>query len=218
LNSVVYALAVSGSDLYVGGDFTQTGDGALTDLGYIARYDMTWHALPNQGLYSSVTPGVQALAVDGGDLYVGGGFTQTGDGALTNLNRIARYETRGNTWHALPHQGLSDTVWALAKDGSDLYVGGYLTHTGDGTLTDLGRIARYDTAASTWHVLPNQGLGAGGAGVCRVKALAVHGGDVYVGGDFSHTADGMAADLGGIARYGIPVVSEPGAYLPLVVR
>lgn len=33
----MYALAVSGNDLYMGGWFTQTVDGAFTELGSIAR-------------------------------------------------------------------------------------------------------------------------------------------------------------------------------------
>ena len=81
---------MSGSDLYVGGQFGQTGDGTLTNLGYIARYDITanaWNALPKHGL----NRWVYALAVSGSDLYVGGDFTQTGDASpLTNLGNIAR--------------------------------------------------------------------------------------------------------------------------------
>ena len=47
-------------------------------------------------------------------------------------------------WNALPNQGLGGYVSALAVVGSDLYVGGDFTQTGDGTLTNLGRIVRYD--------------------------------------------------------------------------
>jgi hypothetical protein len=88
LNNDVRALAVSDSDLYVGGKFTRTGDGTLNNLGRIAHYDTTagtWNALPNQGLNNDV----RALAVVGSGLYVGGDFTQTGDGSLTNLGYIA---------------------------------------------------------------------------------------------------------------------------------
>ena len=73
---------------------------------------------------SGFFPGVNALAVSGSDLYVGGWFSQTGDGTLTNLGYIARYDTTANTWHALPRQGLDSGVYALAVVGSDLYVGG----------------------------------------------------------------------------------------------
>jgi hypothetical protein len=193
-NGLVRALAVVGSDLYVGGLFTQTGDGALTDLGYIARYDTAagdWHALPNQGFNGYV----YALAVNGSDLYVGGAFTQTGDGTVTGLGRIARYDTTAGTWHALPNQGFNSSVWALAVDDSDLYAGGFFIQTGDGALTNLGHIARYDTTTIAWHALPNQGLNN------NVLALAVDDSDLYVGGTFTQTGDGSLADLGHIARY-----------------
>jgi N-acetylneuraminic acid mutarotase len=194
LDSVVWALAVSGSDLYVGGDFTQSGDGSMANLGRIARYDTTadtWHALPKQGLNWYVF----VLEMVGSDLYVGGLFTQTGDGSLTNLGHIARYDTTATTWHAFSNQGLNDGVYALATSGSDLYVGGNFTQTGDGSLTSLSCIARYDTTAETWHALPNEGLDD------YVIAMAAVGSDLYMGGTFTQTADGSLTDLGRIARY-----------------
>jgi len=199
LSNDVYALTVSGGDLYVGGRFTRTGDGTLTDLRYIARYDTTagtWHALSNQGLNGDVT----ALAVSGDDLYVGGeGFDQTGDGSLKNLGSIARYDITAGAWHALPNQGLNLYVYTLAVFADDLYVGGFFHETGDGTLKNLSWIARYDTTAGAWHALPNRGLvelyGGG------VRALAVYGGDLFVGGFFTQTGDGTLTHLGHIARY-----------------
>ena len=201
----IYAMVADGSDVYVGGGFTQTTDGAV-DLGHIARYDTTapaWHTLPNQGLDNAVT----ALHVSGGDLYVGGHFTQTGDGTLS-LGHIARYDTTGAAWHALPNQGLDDSVAALAVVGDDLYVGGMFSQTGNGSLTNLGYIARYDTGAGTWHALPNQGLNG------WVYALAVVSSDLYVGGGFSQTGDGSLS-LNRIARYR---ELDHTVYLPLVVR
>ena len=54
-----------------------------------------------------------ALAVDGkGDLYGGGDFTQTGNGATT-LNHVAKWD--GTVWSALG-PGLNDIVGALALD------------------------------------------------------------------------------------------------------
>jgi hypothetical protein len=200
-------MTVSDGDLYVGGDFHYTGDGTLTNLGHIARYNTAagiWYALPDQGLEGSVS----AMALDGSDLYVGGVFGETGDGTLTNLGRIARYDTTAGTWNALPNQGLNDDVCALAVSGSGLYVGGEFTQTDDGTLTSLGRIACYDTTGGTWNALPNQGLND------DVRALAVSGSDLYVGGEFTQTGDGSLSDLGCIVR----ASSTHNVYLPLVIR
>ena len=140
LNGWVWALAVVGSDLYVGGTFVQTGDESVKDLGYIARYDTEahkWYALENDGLDNRV----DALAVSGSDLYVGGHFGETVSPTLA-LNHIARYDTTTPSWNALPNEGLNDPVGALAVSGTDLYVGGAFTQTGDTTLTNLGYIAR----------------------------------------------------------------------------
>ena len=72
--------------------------------------------------------------MSGNDLYVGDAFKKTLDGAVTNLNHIARYS--GGIWSALPHNGLNGGVWALAVSGSDLYVGGLsFSQTFDGAVT-----------------------------------------------------------------------------------
>ena len=192
-----------------GGMFENTGDGSMTDLNAIARYDTktgTWHALPNRGL--SDYGFVYALTLSGDDLYVGGWFTRTRDGAVTDLGNIARYDTTAGTWHALPNRGLDGSIGELAVSGGDLYVGGKFDQTGDGSLTDLGYIARYDTTAGEWYALPNKGL----YGLDQiVNALAVTGDDLYVGGRFDQIGDGSLTNLGSIVRY-TPVL----VYLPLV--
>ena len=82
LNNAVYAIAVSGSDVYVGGFFTDAGGNPNAD--YIARWDgSAWHPLGG-GLNGSVS----AIAVSGGNVYVGGFFTDAGGNP--NADRIAR--------------------------------------------------------------------------------------------------------------------------------
>jgi hypothetical protein len=193
LNFSIFALAVSGDDLYVGGAFFETGDGTVTGLNNIARYDTTtgtWHALPNQGLDEEVF----ALAVYGDDLYVGGEFSKTFDGSVTELNNVARYDTSSGTWHALPDKGLNGDVKALTFSGDELYVGGDFSRTGDGTTAGLNYIARYDTASGSWHALPNQGMNE------SVEAVAASGNNLYFGGYFMETGDGWFI-LGVVARY-----------------
>jgi len=181
----VYALAVSGSDLYVGGEFTMTSDSGVT-LNRIAKYSSgVWLPLANNGLNGPV----RALAVSGSDVYVGGEFTKTADGTMT-LNRIAKYD--GSAWSALPNNGLNDTVRALAVSGSNVYVGGAFTKTADNGIV-LNHIAKYN--GSAWSALAKQGLDS------YVFALAVSGSDLYVGGHFTQTADGTVKDLNFIARY-----------------
>jgi len=208
LNGNAYVLAVDGDDLYAGGNFYQTGDGAVTKLGNIARYDSTssaWYALPNQGLNDTVT----ALLVSGSDIYVGGVFNQTGDGSLTNLGGIARFDTIDGTWHAFPNQGLNDQVYAFFEQNEYLYVGGAFDQTGDGLLIELGYIALYDTLSQTWQALPNQGFNS------WVYTFTPVDDDLYVGGEFNQSGDHTVPGLGHIARLG---ESPERLYLPLVIR
>jgi hypothetical protein len=67
----VSTLALSGTNLYVGGDFTKANSSAVNR---IARWDSaSW-----SGLGSGMNTNVSALLVSGTDLYVGGSFTNAG--------------------------------------------------------------------------------------------------------------------------------------------
>src|SRR5207247_3919443 len=76
----VSAVAVSGSDVYVGGYFTTAGGSAANN---IAKWNgSSWTAL-GAGLNGSVW----ALAVSGSDLYAGGLFTTAGGKASAYVAR-----------------------------------------------------------------------------------------------------------------------------------
>lgn len=212
LNGTVYALTKSGIDLYVGGAFTQTDGGSPTSLGHVARYHTTtgtWSPLPYGGMEKTV----RALAVSGRNLYVGGDFTQTGDTTeLNDLGRIVRYNSNDGKWHRLNNEGLNDSVRALVVSGDDLYVGGIFYRTGDDTVTKLYRIVYYDTKEDTWQPLPANGLNN------YVYALALSGGDLYVGGLFTGTkSTPFVQVLNHIARCELDFPNING-YLPLVFK
>ena len=108
MNGDVYALAVSGSNLYAGGYFTTAGGVAAND---IAKWDgSSWSAL-GSGM-GRLAWCVYALAVSGSDLYAGGGFTTAGGIAANN---IAKWD--GSSWSALG-SGMDSDVYALAVSGS----------------------------------------------------------------------------------------------------
>jgi hypothetical protein len=92
VGSTVYALAASGSNVYVGGFFTSAGG---TTANKIAMWNgSSWSAL-GWGI-GSVYSQVYALAVSGSDLYVGGGFTTAGG---IRANNIAKWD--GSSWSVL---------------------------------------------------------------------------------------------------------------------
>ena len=67
------ALAVSGGDVYAGGDFTSTG-GQTTQPDRAANTDGTLDPSWNPDA-NAIARVVSRLAVSGGDVYVGGDFT-----------------------------------------------------------------------------------------------------------------------------------------------
>ncbi len=194
LNSAVSVIAVIGSDIYVGGQFTNVGGGtSVTGLNYIAKWNgSTWSAL-DQGLNGDV----YAIAVIGSDIYVGGLFTDVGTGgtSVPGLNYIAKWN--GSAWSALG-EGLSNIVFAIAVSGSNLYVGGSFTAVGGGTpVTGLNAIAKWN--GSAWSAL-DQGLSS--SDFAYVKAIVVIGSDVYVGGTFEQVGGGTPVPgLNNIAKW-----------------
>jgi hypothetical protein len=91
IDPMVSEIEVAGSNVYVGGHFTEAGG---IDIGQnIARWDgNTWHAL-GTGLGGMI----ERVVVIGPDVFVGGSFLGTpGD---TNTKRIARWD--GTSWNSL---------------------------------------------------------------------------------------------------------------------
>src|SRR6266545_806870 len=131
-NPSVLALAVSGSDLYVGGSFTNAG--GITANG-IAKWDgSSWSAL-GSGMNERVT----TLAVSGSDVYAAGDFS-------TN---VAKWN--GSSWSALDSAVGSGLGFpkTLAVSGGDLYAGGnLLTWVGPGASTYGAYVAKWN--GSSW--------------------------------------------------------------------
>jgi hypothetical protein len=177
----VRALAMLGSDLYVGGEFTTAGGIAASN---IAKWDgSTWTALGSGlavegGSFSAV----YALAVSGSNLYAGGNFYTAGG---SPGNNIAKWD--GNVWNALG-SGTGGEVLALAVSGSDLYAGGDFTLAGG---KSANGIAKWD--GSAWTGL-DSGIGGGiGFYAPIVSALAVLGSNVYAGGSFTNAGGSQAS-------------------------
>ena len=170
----VWAVAVSGTDVYVGGYFWTSGGAYAMN---IAR----WNGSSWFSLCEGVSSTVYAIATSGVDVYAGGAFYSAGE--VPGTSRIARWD--GYSWNALG-SGMNSTVRAIAVSGSDVYAGGYFTEAGG---VPANFIARWD--GGSWSAL--------GSGMnSHVWAIAVSGSDVYAGGNFTE-AGGVAANY--IARW-----------------
>ncbi|MCG3157758.1 MAG: hypothetical protein DKINENOH_04394 [bacterium] len=169
----VHAITVSGSEIYVGGNFITAGE---VTANYIAKWNGTsWMGLLDASNQYGLNSHVSAIALNGGEVYVGGSFTTAGGVAE---NRIAKWN--GTSWSALG-SGMNGTVFVIAASGSEVYAGGYFTTAGG---VAANYIAKWD--GTSWSPL-GDGLNS------YVLAIAVSGSEVYAGGGFT-TAGGVAAN------------------------
>ncbi len=195
-NNVVWAVATSGTDVYIGGIFLNLGGNGAIDC--FAKWDgAAWSQMG-----STLSNEVRAITVDGAEVYIGGSFVNAGGDP--NADRIARWNGADWSWFAAA-PAPSTTVRSIVPRGGDLYVGGSFYSTSN----DLKSVAKWDGTA--WH-----GLGGGLGGV--VNVVAVHGGDVYVGGQFTDAGGIAGGDH--VARWHLAVsaVPLPDPAVPMALR
>ncbi len=171
----VYAIAVSAAgDVYAGGGFTSAGTSTAddcTDCIRIAKYSGgSWSAL-GKGVSSSV----YAIAINGTDIYAGGGFTSAGTsstGDCTNCKTIAKWNTLNSSWSALgTGTATSGNVFAVAISGTDVYAGGSFTSVPDcSTPANCSRIARYGAPSSPASPITVSGSGFADGGTLETGA------------------------------------------------
>ncbi|MCB0212770.1 MAG: hypothetical protein KDJ52_25735 [Anaerolineae bacterium] len=190
VNGSVMAIAVNGSNVYVGGTFeTVAGATILQDglvVNHIARWDgQRWHTLG-----AGVDDDVRAIAISGSNVYVGGDFHKAGS---VNAFGLARWN--GSNWAAVGN-GTGDLipgVNAIAINGSTVYVAGDFDSFAGVTAAN---IARWNGTA--WSALDAGITHSGNSGTAEVDALALSNGQLYVGGDFDRAG---TVDTDSIARW-----------------
>ena len=193
----VWALAAVGNNLYVGGQFTRAGSINATN---IAKWNGTnWEVLGG-GVDVSWEPArVQAIYAQGSNIYVGGSFLRAGDVYVEN---IARWD--GVTWHdmdtgvSLPDEYPSSWGWVsgITGDGSNIYAGGVFIRAGSVAATNLAQWngdswAAIGNCVGGGYTIYHQGLPLSG----RVEALSLHGGQLYVGGQFDRVGELSVTNL-----------------------
>jgi hypothetical protein len=160
LNGDIRALAVLGTNVYVGGLGLQI-PGSGNPCPILKWNGSTWRT-PGF-FYNASDASINALAISGNDLYAAGAFWTSP--FLTNTFTVARWN--GTDWFKLPS---TYNVRALAISGSNVYAGGYFTSAGGVAATN---IAKWD--GNSWSVL--------GPGInMSVYTLAISGNDLYAGG------------------------------------
>jgi trimeric autotransporter adhesin len=138
-NGSVSAILVDGSDVYVGGTFTNAG-GAPAKA--IAKWNGSGWSPLGTGMVGSSLASIRSMAKIGTYLYVGGVFTNAG-GVITRT--VARWN--GSSWESLGSGVGNENVpgaasgSAMAAQGNDLYVGGIFETAG---VIDSGYIAHWN--------------------------------------------------------------------------
>ena len=148
--------------------------------------------------------GINALALSGQTLYVGGDFAKAGTLSRTGLAAVDAAD--GHLLGFDPAVSLSGggaTVDALAVDaGGLIYAGGEFDHAGGGARENLALLSASGQLLS----------GIGGAEPDGpVHVLAIQGPDLYAGGEFSS----LGASVGGsLRRYSLPADQPDPSWLP----
>ena len=190
----VFALAVSGSTIYVGGYFTSIGGRPRHNIAALdarsgrasawnpnANGPSTWNRNNNRR-YAHVV----ALAVSGSTVYAGGYFTSIGGQPRNSIAALDARSGRASAWNpnANPNRRYAGVV-ALAVSRSTIYAGGEFTKIGGRARHNIAALDARSGRASAWNPNPNNG----------VHALAVSRSTIYAGGAFT--------SIGGLARNGI---------------
>jgi hypothetical protein len=170
-NGSVQAILLSGSTLYIGGNFTYVGP----PTGSFAALDAG--GAPDRA-FPPVSGTINAIAPDGaGGWYVGGTFTSVGGHPRNNLAHLKADKSLDFAWNPNPN----GQVKALLVNSSTLYVGGKFTTIGGQTRNYLAALDTGTGLATAWNPNPNW----------WVHSLAVpptSGGSssiIYVGGEFT---------------------------------
>jgi hypothetical protein len=171
----VAAMALMGSDLYVGGSITTAGGLPAAN---IAKWDGSKWSAVGTGIPGSIL----AMAVSGNNLFVGGHFV------AGNARFIAKWD--GTNWSNLgsgpgSEPGNFDTT-AIVATGNTVYATGQSTPY----------IASWDGMA--WSPLGSGLTPTPSCLSCAPRALAILGKDLYVGGQFT-AAGGVPAN--GFAKW-----------------
>lgn len=174
-NGPVRAILATGTQIYLGGSFTNVGGVSALNIARYLFNDGEWSGL-NDGLNGTV----HALELQSGSIYAGGTFTQTGDGI--SRPRIARWS--GTGWIALG-SGINDgsAVYDLEILNGKLYAGG--------SFTEAGGIVANNIAS--WNGTNWEALEAGVNG--SVNVIAKTDTSLFVGGDFSSSSGKSVSNI-----------------------
>lgn len=192
----VLALAIDGTDLFVGGRFTAYRGSSRNRLAKInAMSGDPTPGFPTSVGVNAVPPGnieVRALTRSGASLFVGGAFNRyTGPSGMTSADNLLKIDTANgalDTSFVIAGNGFDKPTNALASNGTSLFVGGEFNSYRGGGAARLAKLT-----GPTGALDPSFLVGASGATGGAIHALhLVTGGNLIAGGMFTAFDDGSA--------------------------
>jgi hypothetical protein len=172
------AMQVYNSELYVGGLFSNAGNGSIA-----ANNIAKWNGSAWSAIGTGANGEVRCFTVMGTDLYIGGDFTTVNG---VSANRIAKFN--GSTWSAVG-AGFDTTVFGLGVYRNQLFATGNFFKSGSDSVL---HIARWDGTSNWWSVWSGVGLrGINFTGYC----LTPNDSSLYVGGFFTVAGTQLANDI-----------------------
>lgn len=177
LDGPIGAFAVYEGDLVIGGGFRRAG---ADTVNYVVRFDGNAFTPLGKGM----DDWIKALAVHDGKLIAGGYFTHAGGDSAVY---VASWD--GTQWQPLglgtaePVEALAG-VLSLADYGGNLYAGGTF-HSLGGSPANF--FARWD--GSSWSGFED--ISGGAFNDPGVRAMAVHGGRLFLAGRFETIGGGV---------------------------
>lgn len=187
----VAALAISGSILYVAGNFDTVGGSprrtiAALSLGGANDGGVVPGFVPAPSFFGCVPcASIVALAVSGSTLYAGGSFDTIGGQSRSNLAGLNAADATATAFDPSPHQN----ILSLAASGSTVYAGGGFTLIGGQPRNYIAALNAADGSATAFNPNPNG----------TVSAIGVSASAVYLGGLFS--------SLGGVVRHSLAAIN-----------
>ena len=192
-DNIVYALALSGSNLYIGGSFTTVSGSTRNNLCVVDK-DSGALGPFNPNVSPSV---VRTLLLSGSNLYLGGNFTTVSG---TTRNRIAVVDKDSGALGPFDPNAstASSYVYTLLLSGSNLYVGGNFTTISGSTRNGMAVVNKDSGALGPFD--PNVTIISTG-----VRTTFLSGSNLYIGGNFS--------SVSGSARNNLAVVDKDSGAL-----
>ena len=204
--TAVFALALRGDTVYVGGNFLSIGG---LDRHYLAAVDahtgqaLAWNPNPDQH--------VNTITINGNLAYVGGPFWYLGGQRRFLAGAVDLSTGAATDWD--PHitdrrrqyfEPQPEVMAIMVRDGM-VFIGGLWDSLGGQFRSGLGAVDAATGAVTNWDPQP-----AGGFPYTYVRALAARGDTIYVGGYFSTMQGVPRICLAGVdAASGSPTAWDP---------